>query len=256
MPLPKTVGRPSEWMVADQVDNHGARLKSRAALNELQTCQCPGCTRRRTGISRYCSTHKERASSRGDPVCTRWPRRNELVIFKHAVDLYRQANPQFSESVALGLSELDRSHTPPPSFQLRYRDMHPKLPRVAKAKGLLANWVHRDGNAYSDCILHALAVIGWAEVFYDGLHENRLAFIRTAAGSLLGDIRGPSTAGATLRYATTGATKRHLGKAFVSHAETVYGKAFWSNAVTTQDGQSMTLLSYAKAALRVADLHP
>lgn len=255
MPNPITRGAPRDWRVAPQSPVSASQFTRRARTNETLPCQCPGCTSTRAGVSRYCGPHRTAASKRGDPVA-RIPTANELAIFRHAVKVFLAANPVAARKVERATAELERRMYLPPSFQLRYSDMHRKLPRVAKAKGLLANWYHARGKSYGDATLHALALTGWMAVFYDGLPENRTAFLRTCAGGLLGDVRltPRSRAFKPRKYATSGATKRDLGVDFLRHANETYGVDFWSSPVTTEDGQSMSLLSYTKLALRAAGL--
>ncbi len=255
MPHPITRGAPRDWRVARQSPVSASQLTRRARANETKPCQCRGCTDTRAGVSRYCGTHRDTASKRGDPVA-RIPTANELAIFRHAVKVYLAANPAAARKAQTASEELERRMYLPPSFQLRYADMHRKLPRVAKAKGLLANWYHSRGKSYADATLYALALMGWEQVFYDGLPENRKAFVQTCAGGLLGDVRLNAKNAATppRKFATSGATKRHLGRDFLQHANETYGKDFWSSPVATEDGQSMTILSYTKLALRAAGL--
>ncbi|MER8985274.1 hypothetical protein [Mesorhizobium sp. M0843] len=188
----------------------------------------------------------------------RLPSRNELAIFKRAIDLYMQTDPKFAARVATDLRGLESRMVLPPSFCLSVSDLHQKLPQVAKAKGLLANWLHKDRRTYTDAVIHALALIGWMHVYFHsgqagGLWENRSRFLETRAGALLGDFR--KTIGTTtLVRKASGATHRHLGRDCVRQAQLTYGKGFWSSAVATNDGHSMTLLDYTRMALKAAQL--
>lgn len=252
MPRPSTRGRPSDWHVAKQSPGSAISLRRRRVLNEQKRCQCPDCSRLRYGVSRYCHTHRRAASTRGDPL-SRLPSRNELLIFKKAAAVYLQVNPKFSRKVSEALQDLERSKSLPPAFCLAPADIHAKLPQVAKATGLLANWYHKEKRSYTDAVLHALALMGWMDVYYDGLPENREAFLRTRAGVLLGDFR-KTVGNQYLTKEVSGAVHRRLGIDFVRHAKQVYGSGFWSSPVSTPDGQSMTILTYTRAALRVAKL--
>ncbi|RWM83777.1 MAG: hypothetical protein EOR81_02245 [Mesorhizobium sp.] len=257
MASPVTLGRPRDWRVGAQTSVSGQQLRRRQVLNDTKHCDCPGCTRKRSGVSRYCGPHRDAASSRGDPLA-RLPSRNELAIFKKAIDLYMRTDPRFAKRVEADLRALETRMVLPPSFCLSVADIHPKLPQVAKAKGLLANWQHKDRRTYTEAIIHALALIGWMHVYFHsgqagGLWENHARFLETRAGALLGDFR--KTIGTTtLVKKASGATHRHLGRDFVRHAQQTYGKDFWSSAVSTNDGQSMTLLDYTRMALRAAKL--
>ncbi|MEQ1952648.1 hypothetical protein [Mesorhizobium sp. CN2-181] len=230
-------------------------LWARQITNELKSCSCPGCTRNRAGISPYCATHKQAKSDRGDPL-SRLPSRNELAIFKRAIALYLGTDPKMAAKVTTDLSALERRMTLPPSFCLSPGDIHGKLPVVAKTTGLRANWQHRHGRTYTEAVIHALALMGWMSVYYDtgtsgGLWRNRKAFLDTRAGAVFGDISKPS---AKMAKVVSGAVKRHLGSHLTRHAATVYGRDFWSSPVATASGQSMTILDYAKLALRAANL--
>ncbi|WP_192177717.1 hypothetical protein [Mesorhizobium amorphae] len=255
MASPVTRGHPRDWRVGAQAPDNAQQLRCRQIINEARLCNCPGCTRTRSGVSRYCGPHRDAASVRGDPLA-RLPSRNELTIFKKAIDLYIHADRKFAARVSGDSKALERRISLPPSFGLGPGDIHPKLPQIAKAKGLLANWQHRDKRTYTEAVTHALALMGWMDVYYTtsgGLWENRKAFLYTRAGALLGDFR--KTIGAkTLIKDASGATHRHLGRDFVRHAHTIYGKDFWSSAVSTNDGQSMTLLDYARMAHKAAGL--
>ncbi|MER8639182.1 hypothetical protein [Mesorhizobium sp. M1365] len=188
----------------------------------------------------------------------RLPSRNELAIFKKAIDLYTQADPKFAARVGVDLRGLENRMVLPPSFCLRVTDLHPKLPQIAKAKGLLANWQHKDSRTYTEAVIHALALTGWMHVYFHsgqagGLWANHSRFLETRAGALLGDFR--KTMGTTsLVKKASGATHRHLGRDFVRHAQQIHGKDFWSSTVSTNDGQSLTLLAYTRMALRAANL--
>lgn len=252
MPTPSTRGRPSDWLVAQQSPSAAMSLNSRRVFNEQKSCRCTGCDRLRYGVSRYCHTHRRAAATRGDPL-SRLPSRNELLIFQKAIHLYLSVNPGFSRGVSEALADLDRRKALPPSFCLSPADIHAKLPQVAKATGLLANWQNREHRTYSEVVLHTLTLMGWIDVFYDGSPENREAFLRTRAGVLLGDFR--KTIGTrTLVKEVSGAVHRRLGTDFVRDARQTYGTDFWSSPVSTADGSSMTLLAYTRAALRLAKL--
>lgn len=257
MASPVTLGRPRDWRVGAQSVFNAQQLRCRQTTNETKACDCPGCTRKRSGLSRYCGPHRDAASSRGDPLA-RLPSRNELAIFKKAIDLYMRTDARFAGRVEVDLRVLEARTVLPPSFCLGVTDLHPKLPQIAKAKGLLANWQHKDSRTYTEAVLHALALIGWMQVYFHsgqagGLWENRTRFLETRAGALLGDFR--KTIGTTtLVKKASGATHRQLGRDFVRHAQQTYGKDFWSSAVSTSNGQSMTLLDYTRMALKAANL--
>ncbi|WP_147448216.1 hypothetical protein [Mesorhizobium sp. YM1C-6-2] len=233
------------------------RLRCRQIVNETKPCDVPGCDHQRSGVGRYCRSHRDVASKRGDPLA-RLPSRNELAIFKHAIGVYLATDPALAKRISADLGALERTKALPPSFCLSPADIHRKLPQVAKATGLLANWQHREGKTYTEAVDNALALMGWMLVYYDsglagGIWRNREAFLRTRAGALLGDFR-KTIAGKPVSKEASGATHRHLGKDFVHHATTIYGASFWSSPVTTQDGQDMTLLDYTKLALKAAKL--
>lgn len=255
MASPVTRGHPRDWRVGVQAPDNAQQLRCRQITNETKPCDCPGCDRKRYGISRYCGPHKDAAGSRGDPLA-RLPARNELTIFRHAIAVYLATDTQLAARVTEDLKALDRRMALPPSFGLGPGDIHRGLPQIAKAKGLLANWQHKDGRSYTEAVTNALALIGWMAVIYassGGLWENRKAFLTTRAGALLGDFR--KTIGTkTLIKEASGATHRLLGRDFVHHAQQTYGKDFWSSAVSTNDGQSMTLLDYTRMALKAANL--
>lgn len=257
MASPVTRGHPRDWRVGVQSSDHGYQLRCRQVLNETRPCDCPGCTRNRSGVSRYCGPHRDAASSRGDPLA-RLPARNELAIFKKAIGIYMQTDPKFAARVAFDLRSLERRMTLPQSFCLSVADLHPKLPQIAKAKGLLANWQHKEQRTYTEAVVHAVALIGWMQVYFNtgpagGLWDNRERFLETRAGALMGDFRktiGPTT----LIKKASGATHRRLGHDLIRNAQHIYGKAFWSSAVSTTDGQPMTILDYTKRALKAAAL--
>jgi hypothetical protein len=253
MPSPITLGSPRDWRVGAQSPVSARNLRSRQAVNETKLCDVPGCTEHRAGVSRYCRVHRDQASRRGDPLA-RLPTRNELAIFKHAIRVYLATDKALSDEVAAGLGNLERAQSLPASFCLSPGDIHAKLPQVAKAKGLLANWAHRKGQTYTACVVHALALIGWAAIYYDGLPENRRSFLRTQAGALVGDF-SKTIAGRTLCKEVSGAVHRRLGADFLRHATAICGANFWDAPVETNDGQPMTLLAYTKLALRAANLH-
>lgn len=267
MASPVTRGTPRDWRVGAQAPNNAAQLKRRQTLNETQPCQCPGCTgpdgrpRNRAGVSRYCGPHRDEASRNGDPLA-RLPARNELVILKKAMAIYLETNPRLAKQVDGDLKALDARKVLPRSFMLGPSDIHRGLPQIAKAHGLLANWQHKHGRSYTEAVTHAMALIGWMAIYYGntgsprsagGFSENRERFLQTRAGALLGDFR--KTIGTTtLIKDVSGATRRHLGRDFIRNAREIYGKDFWSSPVSTVDGQDMTILDYAKAALRAAKL--
>lgn len=253
MPLPITRGHPRDWRVARQSDVSARSLRARQITNETKPCECPGCTKRRAGVSPYCSTHKQAKSDRGGPL-SRLPSRNELAIFKRAIALYLGTDSKMAARVTADLSALERRMTLPPSFCLSPGDIHAKLPVVAKATGVRANWQHRHGKTYTEAVTHALALMGWMAVYYDtsgGLWRNRKDFLATRAGAVFGDISKPS---AKMAKVVSGAVKRHLGTDVIRHASTIYGRDFWSSPVATASSQSMTILDYAKLALRAANL--
>lgn len=257
MPAPITRGSPRDWRTAPQTRTHSQDLRSRQILNEQKTCECPGCSKGRAGVSRYCSSHRDAASSRGDPLA-RLPSRNELAIFRKAIDLYLAADPRLAERVSGDLKALERTKAVPPSFCLGPADIHPKLPQMAKAIGLRANWQHKEGRSYTEAVVHALALMGWVAVYYDtghakGIWRNREAFLRTRAGALLGDFR-KTVAGRQIVKSVSGAVHRHLGADFLRHARAIFGPGFWDSPVATHGGQQMTLLSYTSQALRAANL--
>ena len=251
MPLPITRGNPRDWRVAKQSATSSVALRRRTIINEQKPCSCPGCEKRRSGVSRYCGPHHDLTSKYGDPVA-RIPTANELLIFKHAVGIYLKTDPELADRIAGDLKALERRMFLPASYKLGYADMHPKLPRVAKAKGLLANWLHA-GATYTEAVTHALALAGWIDVYFDGLWENRQAFLETRSGALMGNI-SLTIAGRTMSKRISGAVWRSLGRDFHRHATTIYGGDFWSSPVSTQDGHSMTLRDYTKLALRAAGL--
>lgn len=257
MASPVTRGHPRDWRVGVQAPDNGAQLRRRQIINERKPCSCPGCDRLRYGVSRYCSTHRDAASSRGDPLA-RLPSRNELTIFRHAIAVYLQTDAKLAERIGVDLRALERRMAQPPAFCLSPSDIHKGLPQIAKAKGLLANWQHRDKRTSTEAVTNAVALIGWMEVYYDtghagGLWENRKPFLTTRAGALLGDFR--KTIGRLkLIKETSGATHRLLGRDFVHHANTIYGKDFWSSPVSTREGQSLTLRDYTRLALKAAGL--
>lgn len=257
MASPVTRGHPRDWRVGVQAPDNGAQLRRRQIINERKSCSCPGCDRTRSGVSRYCGHHRDASSSRGDPLA-RLPSRNELAIFRHAIAVYLQTDAKLAQRIAGDLRGLERRMAQPPAFCLSPSDIHKGLPQIAKAKGLLANWQHRDKRTYTEAVTNALVLIGWIEVYYDtghagGLWENRKAFLTTRAGALLGDFR--KTIGrTTLRKEASGATHRLLGRDFVHHAKTIYGQDFWSSPVSTNDGQSLTLRDYTRMALKAACL--
>jgi hypothetical protein len=257
MPLPITNGRPSDWRVGHQSPVSTTNLRRRQIVNETKSCDVPGCDHKRSGVSRYCRTHRDLASKRGDPLA-RLPSRNELAILKHAIGVYLATDPAMAQRISGDLRSLERTKAMPRSFCLSPADIHPKLPQVAKATGLLANWQHRDGRTYAEAVNHALTLMGWMLVYFDsgltgGMWRNREAFLRTRAGALLGDFR-KTIAGKPIVKEASGATHRHLGTDFVRHAATIYGASFWSSPVATHDGQDMTLLDYTKLALKAAKL--
>ncbi|RWB91332.1 MAG: hypothetical protein EOQ52_07895 [Mesorhizobium sp.] len=188
----------------------------------------------------------------------RLPSRNELTIFRHAIAVYLQTDAKLAERIGVDLRALERRMAQPPAFCLSPSDIHKGLPQIAKAKGLLANWQHRDKRTSTEAVTNAVALIGWMEVYYDtghagGLWENRKPFLTTRAGALLGDFR--KTIGRLkLIKETSGATHRLLGRDFVHHANTIYGKDFWSSPVSTREGQSLTLRDYTRLALKAAGL--
>ncbi|TPJ34431.1 hypothetical protein [Mesorhizobium sp. B2-8-3] len=257
MASPVTRGHPRDWRVGAQAPDNGAQLRRRQTINEQKPCSCHGCDRKRAGVSRYCGTHRDTASSRGDPLA-RLPSRNELAIFRHAIAVYLQTDAKLAQRIAGDLRGLERRMAQPPAFCLSPSDIHKGLPQIAKAKGLLANWQHRDKRTYTEAVTNALALVGWVSVYYDtghaeGLWENRKAFLATRAGALLGDFR--KTIGRTkLIKEASGATHRLLGRDFVHHANAIYGKGFWSSPVSTNSGSQMTLLDYTRMALRAANL--
>ncbi|TYR33769.1 hypothetical protein FY036_06895 [Mesorhizobium microcysteis] len=187
----------------------------------------------------------------------RLPARNELPIFRKAITLYLATDPVKAQRITGDLKALETLKTLPPSFMLGPGDIHPKLPQIAKAHGLLANWQHKDRRTYTEAVTHALALMGWMAVYYGGpaggLWENRERFLCTRAGALLGDFH-KTMGSTTMRKEVSGATHRHLGRDFTKHAREIYGASFWSSPVSTSDGQEMTILDYAKAALRAAKL--
>jgi hypothetical protein len=250
MPTPVTSGHPRDWRTAKQSPRNGLQLKARAAANSRLPCRTPGCTSMRSGVSRYCGPHRDTSSERGDPV-SRIPARNELVIFRKAVDVYLHANPALSSRITGDLKSLEATMHVPRSFCLGPADMHPKLPQVAKATGLKANWLHKRGRTYADAVTHTVALMGWMGVYWNGLHENRTAFLRTRAGALMGSFSSPT---AKMHKEVSGATKRHLGAELLHHAETIFGRDFWSSPVALTTGQDMTILSYTRLALRAAKL--
>lgn len=257
MASPATRGHPRDWRVGIQSPDHGHQLRCRQVLNETKPCDCPGCTRKRSGVSRYCGPHRDAASSRGDPLA-RLPARNELAIFKKAIGIYMHTDPKFAARVAFDLRSLERRMVLPQSFCLGVADLHPKLPQIAKAKGLLANWQHKDKRTYTEAVIRTVALIGWMQVYFHpgpagGLWVNHQRFLETRAGALMGDFRKTIGTTALIKKAS-GATHRHLGRDFVRHAQHIYGKDFWSSAVSTNDGQSMTILDYTKRALKAAGL--
>lgn len=255
MAYPVTRGHPREWRVGVQSPHNGAQLRRRQIINEQKPCSCPGCDRKRSGVSRYCGHHRDATSSRGDPLA-RLPSRNELAIFTKAIDLFMQTDPKFAARVVVDLRSLERRMFQPPTFCLRPADIHKGLPQIAKAKGLLANWQHRERRTYTEALTHALALVGWMEVYYatsGGLWENRKAFLFTRAGALLGDFR-KAVGHKTLIKEASGATHRLLGRDFVHHVQQTYGKDFWSSAVSTNSGSEMTLRDYTKLALKAAHL--
>ncbi len=164
MPNPTTRGLPRDWRVGTQSPSSTRQFHRRAILNEQKTCECIGCRRLRTGVSRYCKPHKETASDRGGPVA-HTPRANELIILRKAVSLYLATVPKEAARIWSDLADLDRRMYQPPSFRLRYADIHRGLPLVAKARGLLANWLHtyrgsgrdRRLNRNADAVINALA---------------------------------------------------------------------------------------------------
>lgn len=256
MASPVTRGHPRNWRVGVQAPDNGAQLRRRQIINETKPCDCPGCDRKRSGVSRYCGPHRDAASSRGDPLA-RLPSRNELAIFKHAIAVYLQTDAALGKRITGDLRSLERRMAQPHAFCLSPADIHKGLPQIAKAKGLLANWQHKEERTYTEGVTNALALMGWMEVYYPtiagGLWENRKAFLCTRAGALLGDFR--KTIGRkTLTKEASGATHRLLGRDFVHHANTIYGRDFWSSPVSTNDGQSLTLRDYTRMALKAANL--
>lgn len=256
MPSPITIGRPSDWRVRPQAASSAQRLRCRRATNETKTCEVPGCDHNRSGLSRYCSNHHGLASRRGDPKA-RVPARNELAIFRYAISVYLTAHPKLAERIARDLTALERPKSLPSSYCLSPASIHPKLPQIAKAKGLLANWYHREGRTYTDAVVNATTLVGWMAVYYDtglagGLWRNRKAFLHTRAGALLGHF-SKTVAGQTLTKRASGATHRRLGADFVADAKAIYGD-LWSSPVATGDGKDMTLLNYTKLALQAASL--
>lgn len=257
MPHPITIGRPSDWRVGRQSPVSAQRLRRRQIVNQTKRCDVAGCSKHREGVGRYCRAHRDLASKRGDPLA-RLPSRNELAIFKRAISLYLSKEPKLARRISGDLKALERTKALPPSFCLSPADIHRKLPQAAKATGLLANWQHREGRTYTEAVDHALALMGWMLVYFDsgnagGIWRNREPFLRTRSGALLGDIR-KTIAGTPVCKEASGATHRHLGKGFIRHATTIYGPAFWSSPVATQNGQDMTLLDYTKLALTAAGL--
>ncbi len=256
MPTPVTSGHPRDWRTAKQSPNNARQLKARASANSLHPCRVPRCNRNRSGVSRYCGAHRDTSSERGDPVA-RIPARNELIIFRKAVDVFLEVNPEFASRITTDLSALEKRMHVPRSFCLGPADMHHKLPQVAKATGLKANWLHKRGRTYAEAVTSAVALNGWTHVYFDGLPENRTAFLRTRAGALMGSF---SSRTAKMLKEVSGATKRHLGTELVHHAHAIYGRDFWSSPVATSDavdgncGQDMTILSYTRMALRAAKL--
>jgi hypothetical protein len=247
-------GRPVDWRVSKQAANNAQQLRDRAVLNELKPCSFPGCHHHRAGISRYCKNHRDLTSTRGDPIA-RKPLLNELIIIEHAISVYLSTNKVKAAQVALDLKALEhRASAIPPSFMLRPSDVHRGLPQRAKAEALKANWIHKHGRAYTSTVTRSLALIGWLAIYYDGLPENRLAFLQTEAGNTFGVFIKRFPNSRLVKY-PSGATYRHLGREVLGHARAIYGgSSFWDRPVETADGQSMTILDYTRMALKAAGL--
>ncbi len=183
----------------------------------------------------------------------RLPARNELLIFKRAIEVFLRLHPEKTSAIRQQLADLDRLKTKPPGFCLLPSDIHAGLPQAARATGLLANWQNRAGRKYSEAVVHALALMGWMDIYYDGEPRNRTAYLHTRAGALLGDFR--KDAGSTTLVArVSGAVRRRLGSDFVASAHAVFGRDFWSSPITTANGTTLPLRDFARVALKAARL--
>jgi hypothetical protein len=248
-----SAGRPVDWRVSKQAANNAQQLRDRAVLNEFKTCSFPGCHHHRAGISRYCKNHRDLTSTRGDPIA-RKPKLNELLLLEHAIGLYLSTDKLKASQVAFDLKALEhREAAIPRGFCLGVADVHRGLPQRAKAVALKANWVHKHERTYTAAVTRALALMGWLSIYYDGIAENRQAFLQTEAGNTFGVFIKSFPKTKIVKY-PSGATYRHLGKEVLRHARSIYGANFWDNPVTLVDGQSMTILNYAQLALKAAGL--
>lgn len=276
-------GRPVAWFTQDR-SGRKHKLKAAKAVNETQGCAVARCDDHRAGLSSLCRKHADRLKDIGDPVA-RVPTRNEIVIFEKAIDLYLATLPKRRQGeIAIELDNRARVFQRPPSWAAMPSDMHHRLPQQARAE-IIKAWLTKDAKDPRGFFKRALAVEGWAAVYFDGMPRYRRRFIATHAASWA-TTRGtpgkkltrrglrddPATVISTpngwrhpkietvwteyQRAHISGPVKARLGQEALDAAYQAYGRGFWDSAVSTQDGRDMTLLDYTKLALRAAGLLP
>ncbi len=203
-----------------------------------------------------------------------------MLIFEKAIDLYLDTmSKSRRQTVQNELDNQAKNYRRPIAWAAGPQDMHRRLPQKARAE-IIKAWLTKDAKDPRDFFRRALAVEGWAVVYYDGMLRYRKRFIATQAASWA-TTRGTPRKKYTRRSYTddktlmlsgpngwrhpkiervwteyhhahiSGPVKHRLGREALEAAHSAYGRSFWDNAVTTKDDdQQMTLLDYTNGALR------
>lgn len=261
-------GRPVTWFTQDRTDRT-AKTRERKAKNQQLPCDVPGCTHHRDGLSSLCREHAMRLKDCGDPIA-RLPTALELSVFEKAIDLYlaHVLSEDERQRLETELSYQTKLVSRPVSWAAKPSDMHRRIPQKGRAEIVKAT-VLKEGGDLRQAVIRALAVEGWALVYFSGMERYRERFIHTQAGRWFTKRGTPSVKRQTevshldhsrvlftpngvkhpriyeteTRYERahiSGPVRKVLGEEALKIAHGVFGKTFWETPVSAGAPASST----------------